>query len=152
SPPATLSEAIWLTTSPPSALRSTVITGTSWELADSIAVTTASESTGLTSRTSIFCCNKSSISLNCVDASSCASVTTMSYPASSAAASAPSRNVTKNGLFKVEMDRPIFTESSEDPSEFSPPSSDEPGLSVEQALTTSNNTAKSPNLFNHSAI
>ena len=69
---------------------------------------TASESTGLTINTLMFLEIRSSISLVCFAVSSPASTTIRSTPSSSALSFAPSLNVTKNGLFKVDTENPIL--------------------------------------------
>ena len=105
--PATLSEAIWQSTSTPLTPRSTAITLIPWDMALFTAGATASESTGLTISTPTFLDTKSSMSLVCLAASSPASTTTSSTLFSVAAFLAPSVRVTKNGLFRVETEKPI---------------------------------------------
>ncbi len=107
-PPATLSEAIWVTTSPAFVPRSKVITGISFAFAALIAFPTASESVGLIKMTFTPWVNRSSIFESSKAASFCESNTTNSKPNSLAFASAPSFNVTKNGLLSVDTIKPIL--------------------------------------------
>src|SRR6056297_197561 len=86
--------------------RSTAMTGMPAALACITAGTTAAESVALMISTSTPRTIRSSMSETCVLTLSCASVTSRSTPASSAAACAPSRRVTKNGLLRVDNDKP----------------------------------------------
>ena len=105
--PATLSDAIWQSTSTPFTTRSTEITLIPFEIASFTAGATASESTGFTIRTDTFLDTRSSTSLVCLAASSPASTVISFAPFSSASACAPSARLTKNGLFNVDTDNPI---------------------------------------------
>ena len=107
SAPRTLSDAIWHSISVPLTARSTAITLTPLDLANSTAPVTASESTGLTIRTEMPEATRSSMSEVCFAASSPASATVSFTPAASAAFCAPSTRVTKKGLFWVETARPM---------------------------------------------
>src|SRR5690625_4986092 len=79
-------------------------------------------------------CIRSAMSLTCFAESSCASTTFTSYPFSSAAASRPSFNVTKNGLFNVDTLRPITTSPSSP--ELPPPCAHCGGSSEQPAANT----------------
>ena len=83
---------------------------------------TASESTGFTINTPTFLEIKSSMSLVCFAASSPASTTIRFPPSSSALALAPSARDTKNGLFRVETEKPMAFPPFAEPSEVSSPS------------------------------
>ncbi len=110
-PPATLSDAMCETISPPAAPRSIVNTGMPASLAFWIEGTIASASVGLTSSASTPFWIRSSTLVASLAGSSCASTTISSTPAFPAASSAPSFNVTKNGLFNVDSDSPNVTPS-----------------------------------------
>ena len=106
-------------TSTPFTPRSTEITLIPLEIASFTAGATASESTGFTIRTLIFFEIRSSISLVCFAASSPASTTISFSPSVFAFSFAPSLNVTKNGLFKVETENPILPFPDISPDAFS---------------------------------
>ena len=110
-PPATLSDAMWETISPPLAPRSMVNTGMPASFAFSIEGTIASASVGLTRITSTPCWMRSSMLVASIVESSWESTTTSVTPAAPAAASAPSFNVTKKGLLSVDRDSPKVTPS-----------------------------------------
>src|SRR5215217_3386052 len=119
-PPCTLSEAMVVASSPPDAPRSSAMTGMLAWFAASIAGTTASESTGFT-RIAFTCwVTKFWMSSCCWAVSFCASETMSSAPASSAALWAPSRRVTKNGLFSVETESPILAPPPSPPPRWQP--------------------------------
>ncbi len=132
-PPATLSEAICVITSPLLAERSNVITGISASLALAIASPTASESVGLIKIKSTPWVIKSSILESSRVESSCESRTTTSIPPIlSASSSTPSLRSTKNGLFKVDTISPTVLSSAP----FSP------GLSIGSQATKAKTKAK----------
>ena len=105
-PPAILSDAIWDTTAPLAALRSSVNTGMPASLAFWIEGTIASASVGLISRALTPRWIRSSMLVASLAGSSCASTTISWTPFSLAANSAPSFNVTKKGLLSADSDRP----------------------------------------------
>ena len=107
SPPFTLSEATREAMVPLSALRSRAITGIFALLAASTEVEMAAESTGFTKSTLTPCWSRSATSLACFAGSFWASTIFTLTPSSLAFASTPSLTETKNGLFKVEMEKPI---------------------------------------------
>src|SRR5918994_2151400 len=122
-PPCTLSEAMAVESSPPDAPRSRAMTGMLAWFAASIAGTTASESTGFTRITFTCWVTKFWMSSCCWAVSFCASETMSSAPASSAALWAPSRRVTKNGLFSVETESPILAPPPSPPPRWQPAAS-----------------------------
>src|ERR687897_465672 len=122
-PPCTLSEAMVVESSPPEAPRSRAMTGLLAWFAASIAGTTASESTGFTRITFTCWVTKFWMSSCCWAVSFCASETMSSAPASSAALWAPSRRVTKNGLFSVETESPILAPPPSPPPRWQPAAS-----------------------------
>ena len=130
---------MWETTSPPAAPRSIVNTGIPAALAFSIDGTIASASVGLTRIASTPCWIKSSMLVASVAGSSCESTMTRVTPADEAAASAPSFKVTKNGLFRVDRDRPRVYSSASATGSATDSSSTAFG---EQAAKRSNATAK----------
>src|SRR2546425_2580305 len=105
-PPATLSDAMWAATVTPFAPRSTVMTGIFPPFTFLMVGAMASLSVGLMAMTATFFWIKSSIWLASRAESFCASSTTRLTFIFLAAAWAPSRRSTKNGLLSVEMDSP----------------------------------------------
>src|SRR2546422_3598180 len=105
-PPATLSDAMWAATVTPFAPRSTVMTGIFAPCTFLMVGAMASLSVGLIAMTATFFWIKSSIWLASRAESFCASSTTRLTFSLVAAACAPSRRSTKNGLLRVEIDRP----------------------------------------------
>src|SRR5215213_2629734 len=107
-PPSTLSEAMRVSSLPPEAPRSSAMTGMLAWFAAWTTGTTASESTGLIRIASTCWVTKFWTSSCCVAASSCASAIISFAPSFLAACWAPLRRVTKNGLFRVEIESPIL--------------------------------------------